>query len=400
MNIPYEPFDDSFSYLEWIVAARQTVYDYDISTSSELSTAFDFISANLETFLPTLPKDQHLTFCKEVKWHQIWAAHDQHEFHLTRNTQVVDRSGLLESLKGGEQAAIFCTYHVGSYRLLNMMLYDKGIPFSLLADNEFVTAQGEDSRSGARRLQQEYLGVDPVELEIIDAENPSGALRSLRRLKSNRSLLVYIDGNTGVGGHFQDREKFVDVEFFSRPIYARKGVAFLAYAAGVPIIPAICVRTGWLQRTMYFLEPIVPDRSITRDEFCMSATQTLYANLESYLRSDPEQWEGWMYVHKFLNTEKLMQQHAKDTPVENKPIFDVQARYRFNDERFALLMLSEEDFLFDRRTFQTYPLDDTLKQVLNAFKEPKMFSELKFHGFTVTEEAINDLLVQDLIKIS
>jgi len=397
MHYICEAFDDPFSYLEWMVAARATVLDYDISTHEEFTSTAHFISANLQMLLPEIPREQHLAFSREVKWHQIWAAHDQREFHLARTTRVIDSSGIFDDVKGGRRNAIFCTYHVGSYRLINIILHALDVPYSLVADHEFVTEQADEVRSLAWDLQSTYLKVEPKELEVLDAEQSSGAFKALRRLKEGRSLLFYIDGNTGVGGHTQDREKYIAVNFFGHELHARKGIAFISYSADIPIIPVICVRTGWLDRELHVLEPIVPDRSLSRDEFCRQATQQLYSTLEKYLRNTPEQWEGWMYIHKFINTELLFQHEQQMAEESDMPEFLPDILYTFNSERYVIMQLSEQDFLFDRRTFRIVPLTYHLKEVLNAFQEPASYADLCFDDFAVTEEAIRDLYHHNVI---
>lgn len=280
-------FADPFEYVDWLVRARRIIFDFDLSESARITNSYNLISANVEKLLPEMSGEMTHRFCREVKWNQTWAAHDQRCFHLLDTTQVIDPHGMLD--RAETEGMIFCTYHVGSYRLINGVLHARDIDFSLVADNDFVTEQGPQVQALTEQLQRDHLGREPRPFEVIDAESATGALRALRTLRHGKSLLLYVDGNTGVRGFQNDESRYVQVEFLSRQLRARKGIAFLSFMGKCPIVPVVCVRTGWLTREIHVLSPIAPAGREDRETYCAEATQKLYAVLESYLRRVPEE---------------------------------------------------------------------------------------------------------------
>lgn len=393
-----DDFVDPYSYIEWIVKAREIVYSYDINQSEEITNAFNFISMSLKSLFPDIPEDEYLTFGRGVKWHQMWAARDQREFHLVKTTTIDDPFDTLERARDGGSPMIFCTYHVGSYRLINFILDSFNIPFSLVVDNDFASEQQETVLKVAQEFRESPFAVGPGELEIINAEEATGALKALRRLKQGKSLLLYIDGNTGVGGHTASSDKYLAVDFLSHSLNARKGIAYLSHIANVPIVPILCVRTGWLDRRIDLCEPIVPDLEIDRGAYCQRTTQALFAKLEEYVRRYPQQWEGWMYVHKFIiasqDTDNVTIMKTETAAI---PEFRSDIPFTFNESRFSLLAFPKGDYLFDKQTFKVIEVPDTMKQVLMACMEPVAFPDLSFETFIVSEKAIRDLFNHNVI---
>ena len=248
------------------------------------------------------------------------------------------------------------------------------------------------------KLQFEFIKEKSIiDLEILNAEKPQIAIQAIRRLRSGKSLLFYIDGNTGVGGYYADMDKLIKIEFFNNDLYARKGIAFLSHFTQTPIIPVICIRTGWLSREIHFLNPIEPNKETKKEVYNKKTTQLLYSYLEKYIKKYPEQWEGWLYVHKFLGTEKFEINHELNLSQKNNFLFKVKDMFILNKDRFALLTYFKEDFLFDKQSFKLFPISNKFKETLSVFRKPAKISELKTCGLNVKENANKELFEMNIL---
>jgi hypothetical protein len=94
----------------------------------------------------------------------------------------------------------------------------------------------------------------------------------------------------------------------------------------------------------------VPAAGITADEFAKDCLHTLFGILENALKEYYAQWEGWLYLHKFLDTtlfgntgltkegpEAFVNPHAGLFAYE-------QHYYVLNKENYHILEISEAVF--------------------------------------------------------
>lgn len=110
------------------------------------------------------------------------------------------------------------------------------------------------------------------------------AAACLDRLRRGQSVAMIVDENAGRRGCF--------VPFFGRPASAHRTPALLAIQTGSPIVLAAMVRRPggrYLSRSAWF-EPGDPSMQWTVD----TLTAALAAQLEQWVRDDPEQWR-WIH---------------------------------------------------------------------------------------------------------
>ena len=387
----------SIEYVEWIVEARKSVFNSNVSGDEDLNRACQMISANVGLLLPSIEHANHTRFAREVMWHQMWAARDQDEMDLIETSNIVDDDGAVGRAASG-QGTIFCTFHVGSYRLLTYILGAKGVPLSVIADREFIKTQAADAIEGYGHVQERFTGQRGEELEVLDAESGAMTVKAARRLKSGRSLVIYLDGNTGVGGLYARPNSLVSVNFFGQVIAARKGVGFLSYLTKSPVVPVLCVRNDWLQRELHFLKSIEAVRGVDRELYCETTTQHLYSILEEYVRKFPTQWEGWLYVHKFLIDDvRSVDEHERDEDEGEE--YDESSRrlYIVDDRRFAVVSFSGRQMLFDKRTLSVQTLEDRLRRTLLEFSTPRELAQLDLKDVIVSVSALAELVEMGLL---
>jgi lauroyl/myristoyl acyltransferase len=250
---------------------------------------------------------------------------------------------------------IICTFHTGSYRLLNLFLMKHKIPYSLVIGEEVVQREGIQFQSIYNSLPG---NANENNFNIIDAEKANVGLQMLRELKRGRSLVLYMDGNTGAGAATTKNDNRCIVDFLHQQLYARKGIAFLAHAADVPIITVTCYRKSWENIRLKFFDPIFPDKSKERNLFAQETTQKIYDLVATIIKTYPEQWEGWLYIHKvanIINIDKTSNCKKVSTPTE---------KISLDSLRFGIFKINGTSFLLRKGSYSFYTINDDLYDVL------------------------------------
>ena len=264
--------------------------------------------------------------------------------------------GDFESIKRNNKSVIFCGFHLGSYRSLFPFLVKNGINLNLLI--------GEDVfRHDACIFKERFLeGKDFYNVnstfDVINGENKVAVIKGLRGLKEGKSMVTYLDGNTGIGGNHRQDDKMTKINFLNQDIFVRKGIAYLSYVSQSPIIPVMMYRDKDFNNVIEFLESIVPDTSLSRDEFIYHFNQSAYDIFSKYLLKYPEQWEAWSYVHKFLDLTKVSQATSKS--VEKKSVLDWN--------RFSISKYENCSVIFDKYSFLIHFITNELFDLLNRLK--------------------------------
>ncbi|PXY00622.1 hypothetical protein DF185_11965 [Marinifilum breve] len=276
------------------------------------------------------------------------------------------------------QVNIYALFHLGSYRLPNHYFSSQGMNFSILLNDSAYQL-----RDKYKDLFQIHKTEENQKLNFINAEIPSSLLQIIRSLRSGYSLSVYIDGNEGVVNS-ENQEKFAAVNFFGEKILTRKGIANVAYRTGTPIIPVITFKENDTN-IIEFLEPIEADKSIKQAESTLKLIQTLWNVLEMYVKKYPNQWQGWIWIHKFINRKGVSCiQKGK-----------LNGQFIFNAERYSFLKKNQTVFLFDHETFINFKINNSLFTILDYLR----FNKLEYERLReiISENLLNDLYTNKII---
>lgn len=329
---------------------RTDLYEDDV-----LNRTLNFVSANLGNFLPGIAVGDHESIFRNILLNQKLSILE-HQFPEVLDSAGYegDRAKVVESLK--KAPAIICTFHMGSNRLLNHFLAASKISYALVIGSRMAGEEGEEFR---RMYAEWYKNDTGKELEIIVAHERIAALRMLRAIKSGKSLLLYIDGNTGAGDDSTGNGNRCKINFLSEAIYARKGIAYVAHMANVPIFPVVSYRKDLDNITLQFWDPIFPKTGMRREVFAITTTQRIYDLFAPVLIKYPQQWECWIYLHTIVKPDEF-------TPLPPGTPAAVPASERFvlNRNRYGFFNIGEEFYLLDKRTYTSYEVDDVIYKLL------------------------------------
>jgi lauroyl/myristoyl acyltransferase len=353
-------------------------YMHESATERETITAgkFELVSAGLVNYLPAIDANEHASVYRQLLLHQQLSVLEQYEpAVLDKISCEGDAAASLQYMK--DRPSIVCTMHTGSYRVLNLYLLQQGISFALVAGSTVLEQEGNEFRKMYRLLGEK----ENTELQLIDAEQSHAGLQMLRALKTGKSLVLYLDGHTGAGTKTNENVNSCVVDFLNQQLYVRKGIAYLAHAAKVPVFPVACYRKSIEDIRLLFYAPVPVNELMSRDDFAITTTQQLYTLFGELIAGYPEQWEGWLTIHQHV---KLINRVS----VQGDPVSKKGENLVFASDRSGIFKTGGMPFLLDKHHYLFYPVDEALFDVLYSCKQ---------EGIERTH--INDELLESLLDM-
>lgn len=388
---------DDIIYKNNVENLRSKIYStgFDEMTKMGLLSTYLTVSANVATYFPNINNIEHHKLVQNIQFHRALSYVDQHFHHLLDTVLIEDSSNVLaQSLT---QSHIYVTYHTGSYRMFIQHLNRNNVPFCMVTQQKFIDDQGET----VQKLIKEVANDENKELEILPAENPRLLFELLKRLKNGISVVFYIDGNTGASDKkANENSNLFKMDFLGHHIFARQGIALLAYLSKVPLATAIATRSSDLSNTIQIksIETISLIEQYSRNDFINLVTQTLYKELEDFLIKNLEQWEGWFYIHKFFETEDLEN-------LKSNILLDPNCTHPITvatDQFIHMLKHDEKNiFLVKKKEYQVMKISEYVYDVLIFFNEPKQINinkDLVIHNRVTEWSIIKELIEMNFLK--
>ncbi len=353
----------------------QPVETSTILTYKTIYGQYTMMSANLSNYLPEIDPASHMKLFQQLLIHKQLTRLEQASKEALEELIIENETGYaLTSL--AHRPSIYCTFHTGSYRIVNLFLMRHNVPFSLVIGSAINKAEGDEY------LQQQKLLFPNSDFSIIDAENPSGVVQMMRALKSGRSLLFYLDGNTGTGAGNSQNANCCCIHFLHQQLFARNGVAYLSHVCNVSIIPVINYRPKWEEVRLRLLASVFPEKQTDRNVFSQVCTQDLYNMVAPYIKLYPEQWEGWLYVHKWTNI--IHKSTQTELPVKRDKL-------SLNLHHYGVFSIGDESFLLKKSNYSAYPIEFDLYRLLkNSIHKPIGRDQLDAH--TLEELELNGVV--------
>ncbi len=357
--------------------------NFSIESDERLAGQFNIVSASLYNFIPSIPFSSHFQIYKQILLHKKLSILEQQAFPLLDNliieSEIPDIYYFLQS-----QPTVICTFHIGSYRLINLLLTKYNIPFSLVIGEEIEKRESPIFSS----LFHSFSGSPAIgAFNTINAENAKSGLQMIKELKQGRTLVLYIDGNTGAGINTAENHNSCLIQFMQQHLYVRKGIAALSLIANAPIVTAASYRVSWNDIRLKFFEPILPDRTADRETFAASATQQIYDMAAPIINANPEQWEGWLYIH---DTAKIKSNHVPHRKPDTK--MEKAGLWIFNSIHFGIFKVGNTAFLLRKRGYFFYEIDSTTyTKLIGCIEQParrsdfgdNLFKQLYSNGILV-----------------
>lgn len=105
---------------------------------------------------------------------------------------------------------------------------------------------------------------------------------AIRRLRNGEVMAILPDLRKPTPG--------LEVPFLGGQANVADGMAALARAAGVPIVPFYCLRSGWTRHRIVASPPVRPDPTAAKRADIERMTRDVFAVMDAAIRAHPEQW--------------------------------------------------------------------------------------------------------------
>lgn len=326
----------------------------NIYNDNDLMGKYNLVSAGLYNFLPDIDPENHESIFKNILFHQKRGIESQKNFSHLEQAEILGLKPVNDSYKLNQ--CIFCSFHLGSYRLINLFLIKYKIPYTLVISKRLLKEQGDDFLDFYMNQGES----DEIRFEVIDADSSASTINMVKHLKKGRSLLIYTDGNLGNGVDVKDSKNSCLINFMNQKIYARTGVAFLSYLLKIPIMPVFSYLNTEKKDVLKFDKIIIPDNKSTKLEYCNYVTNLLYGNAEALITSYPDQWEGWLYLHKIAVIDKIVENKRSFIDQKNTP----STNLIFNKLDFGLFQIGSTFYLFQKKGYKSYIIQKDLYKLL------------------------------------
>lgn len=178
----------------------------------------------------------------------------------------------IEACLADGRGLVVWTAHVANTEFASRLLELHGRPVNVAR----VVEPGNQAEARLRDLMVSER------LRVVDLTDPLATVRLLGALRAGE--IVAMQGDRVFRGAGEA------VTFFGRPTRFPVGPFHLAYAAGVPVVPGLVVRTGWLRYRMIVGQPIHLDASQPAVVAVTRALQQVVSFLEGHLRRWPSEW--------------------------------------------------------------------------------------------------------------
>lgn len=339
----------------------------DSLLARELDKALDWqlkdytlFTTNLSHCLPEVAPQRHWNYYLNLLCYRDLLL-NEHQNHERVGALLTQEDSTSEGYTG-PLPAIFTSFHFGSYRSIVGILVHQRIDFVMVINDELYTKEEQRIRETVAKVQA-ALGTN-IFFDLLNAESPDAALKMSGYLMKNISIAVFADGNTGVGGAYRKDAALARIDFLGQPIFVRRGVGVLSKITRKPIVPLVLYYpdSALLAPVVVFHDPI--DNTEKSADYVDDAMRRLYAVLEEHVRQRPDQWQGWLYFHKFLDIDTLRTTNQLTAPEE---LIFPHAMIRFNADRYGIFKMDSGCFLFDRMHYLTYPIEQELFTALREF---------------------------------
>ncbi|WP_443939438.1 hypothetical protein [Pedobacter sp. MW01-1-1] len=315
-----------------------------------------FVSANLGNFIPEIPYTNHLSITKSILIHRERSIVEGKYNRILDSVQFgANVNSILQQLK--QCPSIIYSFHLGSMHLINHWLAKNKLAYSFIASRRTLDENLGHFLEMAERQTSAYGDID---LYYIEADEPNAAVKMLRALKNGKHLLMYIDGNVGTK---KENDRLTSIHFLAKRIAVRSGAALLSYWSAAPLIGALAYRNEKKIICMDFFEPLYPQQQNLRAIEEKRLMQAAYDYFSVLLKKYPDQWECWIYLHKWLHVKEL---------TYKAPITLPSDYYVFNEQDFGLFRIKDDCFLFCKRNYLSYELKEQMYQRLCEMRVRKI----------------------------
>jgi len=308
---------------------------------------FASTSANIYNFLGRNDPDNNFLLYQKIIGVDEKAHYDLMNFRI-EHVKIVDPYDSL-SVKIGPKP-ITITFHSGSYNMLLAYFLYMGQKVHILSDNRSVGLRDyHDARGHYERRYKN--GCDGI---MLNVQENGFIFRAIKKIRDGFPVTAFIDGNKGIDGLTGENENLLEIPFGHGRVRVRKGLAYLAYLTGVPLVLALSYQRGD-ELCLQAFESIEPIAEESREQFCERALLKVYSIFEQHVKEHTADWASWPYVHNWSNLRAFKDSSPEVS--ESKSYIDLTDDWVFDVGRFLPLRVDKDFYLFDKTRYKAIKID-------------------------------------------
>jgi lauroyl/myristoyl acyltransferase len=310
---------------------------------------FHLFSANISSFFNEVYDEQrHKELYKEMMSYRVLQGIDTHFYTMLDQVYDFQKEELDTT-----SPSIFVSFHIGSYRAILALLIKKNLDIVLLMDPKAYAFQNKDVLKQYENIKNLFQSSSNI--VILPADKKDLALDILIKTRQGYSVLAFVDGNNGFGGSFK-QDHSLKVDFMGKDIMVKQGLAKLSHTLSLNIVPIISHYDD-LRQKWEFHSPIIPSKSNKAEDYAQETMQNLYKILEDEVRKNPMQWDGWLYIHKFL-ADKIEIEKREES-------YDAEKSYKISD-KVGFFCLEDHYFLINKSNYKIFEIPQPVYSVLKT----------------------------------
>jgi lauroyl/myristoyl acyltransferase len=201
----------------------------------------------------------------------------------------------IQQLRACHGGLLLALFHYGEHRHLLADLCCLGLPV--------VAPIAKLSQFHARALVASVPADCAMAPQLLEVENHGVGRSLLTALRSGRVGVIYADGNMGPDGQ-RVEESAVEVDFLGQRIRVKCGIARLAQALRLPVLPLLAVADAndpARAHSVRMSAEILPDGSArSREAATRRIMQDCYDTLAAEVAAAPQHWEFAYCLHRWL----------------------------------------------------------------------------------------------------
>ncbi|OCB78451.1 hypothetical protein [Flavobacterium crassostreae] len=355
------------------IIIKEKIHNPSKQEIDDKTYGFSLFSANINKFIPNIKRENYKILFEKFIYHKALSGLEQYCMDYLKSVNIVNHSNISLSEITQSSPLIFASFHFGSFRLYNSILYELGHKIVIIIDETIMNLQKDDLLFKVKPLLKSKKSSDFIILSVHDKTS----IFKLKQLISDGYIMsVYLDGNTGINVKSQNFDKsFISIKFLNQKIYVKNGISKLALLLGAHIIPVISYRDNNENSFIEFHNEIKIENFKNKEEFISKSIEISYKYLENKIYQFPEQWTSWLTIHN-LFMRNITTPYTKNEKDRNE----------FNANRFTIFVVKSSYFIFDLFDYQSYPITLELSKAL----ENNNFSEI---DGTLLEELKNKTII-------
>lgn len=271
-----------------------------------------------------LEYEKYATFCKLSK-----------KTIETKEHSIIDNSDTNQF----DKQFIYCSFHIGPYKIVIDFLCNKGINLVLLIGDEFYT---EESNRIKAQYEKKRLSGEIGDLQLLNISKRASFIQLKSFVQNGYSIITYLDGHLPT-----EKENLTvsTIDFFNTKIHVKNGILKLAEIFNLPLTTIYAIWEN--QDIVIHTEDSISIENVQQLNPDISM-QSIFNILYKQIIITPNQWEGWLYcnswyLNKISNTINLTS--IKNTDYELAKFDEKRFLFHFDQQRFFELDQQQFSYL-------------------------------------------------------